>query len=70
MSQINKPNKDRKLRQCIYKTTNGAVSELIREAETCMFVMPYKLSLCLSVSWHVSVGVPPSVFNPPPTTNL
>lgn len=39
VSQINIFNKDRKPTQCIYKTTNGAMSELVQEAEKYMFII-------------------------------
>lgn len=78
VSQINKANKDRKHTQRIYKTTNGAVSKPIQEAEKCMFIICvfYEtvlnrvcvcqlVGVCLQVFLHLRFTPPPSLLNPP-----
>lgn len=62
VSPINIPNKDRKHTQCIYKTTNGAVSNLLQGGEKCMFINAcfmncFELSLCQTVNVCVCVCV-------------
>lgn len=46
----------------IYKTANGAVSKLMREAEKCVFAIC--VLNCARVRRRVSVGVPASSKSP------